>query len=170
MDTGSSHLRRELQTSGSAFHCRSGQTHWVVIWHTHTDSEGQYLRCGSAQPKHCRVLGPCPTRGKKVLISSGSWMVSEPSDLPLRQVNSLLPYWCKGKLYGKLNRYSHLKKITTFPSLWQASKNVYILQGKLEQFLKSTRRRTIPFKMSRACSSLGSTSSALSAGLAGGAT
>ena len=109
-------------------------------------------------------------RGKMGLISSGSWMVSEPSDLPLRQVISLLSYWYNGKLYGKLKLYSHLKKMTTSPSLQQVSKKVYTSQGKLEQFLKSTRRETIiSFKMSRACISLGSISSALSAGLADGA-
>lgn len=98
------------------------------------------------------------------LISASSWVVSELSDLPPWQAISLLSYSYNGNLYGKLNLFSNLEKMTT-SSLWQVPKKVYTSQGKLEQLLKPTRRKIILSQMSRACISLGSFSSAQSAGL-----
>lgn len=80
------------------------------------------------------------------MIFSDSWVVSEPSDLPLLQVISLLSYSYNGELYGRLKIYSHLKEMIISSSFQQVSKKVYTSQGKLEQFFKSTRRKTCPFQ------------------------
>lgn len=65
---------------------------------------------------------------------------AELSNLPLRQVISLIFYWHNGK--PKL--YSHLKKVAfTSPCSWQVSEKMCTSQGKLEQFLKPTRKKLL---------------------------
>lgn len=135
-----SDIEGKLQTCGSAFHCRR-QTHGVLLQHTSADIKGQHLRCTPAQPQNFSVSGPWDMGGKMGLICSGS-------------THQTFRFPLSGKQFPCCHTdtmENFKKEEMTVSQVVAGSKEVYTLQGKVEQFLKSTRRKTISVKISKDC-------------------
>lgn len=121
----------ELQTSGSAFHCRRRQTCGVLLWHTSADIKVSPPGVVLLSPSTSEFQGPETREGKL-------FRQQQPSSLQICLPGKQIP--CPHT--DTMEKFKK-EEMIVFPSLWQAARKCIHCRVK---FLKATRTKTISFK------------------------